>query len=248
MLLAKNKMTDKQKRLLVIPGEVIAEGDELLPGEGTSKENGKIVAKIYGLSEINESLVRVIPVSGAYLPRRGNVIIGEVVGVTGNGWLIDVGAADNAFLSIMEVPRYVDKNALREVFNIGDSLLAKIWSIGGRGMDLSVKMRGFGKLHEGIIFAVNPNKIPRIIGKEGSMINLIKDKTGCNISVGQNGQVWIKGQTIGAEVFAKNAITFIDDNSQKSGLTEEVTNWFDENTPADLPKKEEKEEEVEEQQ
>jgi exosome complex component RRP4 len=113
--------------------------------------------------------------------------------------------------------------------DIGDAVLAKIWNIGGRGIDLSVKLRGFGKLYEGIIFSVNPHKIPRIIGKEGSMIKLIKDETGCNISVGQNGLIWIKGDSIDKEIFAKNAVLFVEENATKEGLTDEVTKWLGEN-------------------
>jgi len=220
-------MTEEKNRQIIIPGEIIAEGDDLLPGEGTRKEDGKIIAKIYGLSERNENLIRIIPITGVYHPKRGNTVIGEVIGLTGNGWLIDVGYAENAFLSLMEVPRYVDKNAMKEVFDIGDIILAKIWSIGGRGIDLSVKLRGFGKLHDGMIFEVNANKTPRIIGKEGSMVTLIKDKTGCNISVGQNGLVWVKGETIEKELLARKAVKYIEENSAKEGLTEEIPAWFE---------------------
>jgi len=218
-----------EERQLVVPGEVIAKGDDFLPGENTKKEDGQVIALKYGLSDISENIVKVISVSGVYQARRGNVVIGEVVGLTSAGWLIDVGVAENAFLSIMEVPRYVDKNALHEVMNIGDAVIAKIWNIGSRGIDLSVKMRGFGKLNDGMIFEINCNKIPRIIGKEGSMINLIKENTGCNISVGQNGLIWVKGESIDMELFARRAIKYVEENSTREGLTDAVIKWFEEN-------------------
>jgi exosome complex component RRP4 len=218
-----------EERQLVVPGEVIAKGDDFLPGENTKKENGQVIALRYGLSEVSENIAKVIPVSGVYQARRGNVVIGEVVGLTSAGWLVDIGVAENAFLSIMEVPRYVDKNALHEVMDIGDAVIAKIWNMGSRGIDLSVKMRGFGKLNDGVIFEVNCNKIPRIIGKEGSMINLIKDATGCNISVGQNGLIWIKGETIDSELFARKAIKYVEENATKEGLTDAVIKWLEEN-------------------
>ena len=129
----------------------------------------------------------------------------------------------------MEVPRFVNKDALDEVMDIGDMVVAKIWSINKRGIDLSIKSRGLGKIEEGLILEVNPNKVPRIIGKEGSMINLIKDGTGCNITVGQNGFVWIKGNKMEDELLAKKAILFIVEKSFVSGLTDEVTKWFKEN-------------------
>jgi exosome complex component RRP4 len=217
------------ERKVVIPGEMIVEGDDYLPGENTEKRDGKIYSLRYGLAEEQSNLIKVIPLSGVYQPRRGNVVIGKVENILANGWLIDIGAADSAFLSIMEVPRYVNKDALEEVLDIDDMVTAKIWSINKRGIDLSLKGRGYGRIEEGLIFTVNPNKVPRIIGKEGSMIKVIKENTGCDISVGQNGSVLVQGNSVDDELYAKKAILFVAENSFKSGLTEMVTKWFEEN-------------------
>ena len=214
-------------RKIVIPGEVIATGDKFLPGEGTEKKDGKIVAVRYGLAEETKDLVKVISLSGVYQPRRGNVVIGKVENVIHSGWIIDIGVADNAFLSLAEVPRYINKNELEELMDIGDMVVAKIWSINQRGIDLSIKSRGFGKLEKGIIIRINSNKVPRIIGKEGSMISLIKEETNCRITVGQNGFIWIEGDTIEDEILAKRAILFVSEKSFVSGLTDEIKKWFE---------------------
>ncbi len=225
-------MTDensKTKRTVVIPGEEIVKGDDYLPGDGTEKRGDSIVALKFGLAEESNKLVKIIPLSGVYSPRRGNVVIGKVENITFNGWVIDIGAAERAFLSLKEVPRFVDQNNLDEIMSIGDMAVVKIWSINTRGVDLSIKSRGLGKIDEGMIINVNPHKVPRIIGKEGSMIKLIKDNTGCNVTVGQNGIVWIKGDKIEDELFAKKAILFVCEKSFVSGLTDEVEKWFKEN-------------------
>ncbi len=225
----KIKMTDeKSNRKIVIPGEIISKGEEYLPGDGTEKKGNEIIALKYGLAEESNKLVRIIPLSGVYQPRRGNVVIGEVENITFNGWVINIKAGDTAFLTLMEVPKYVNKDALEEVMEIGDSVVAKIWAVNKRGIDLSIKSRGLGKIDEGIIIEINPNKVPRVIGKEGSMINLIKNETNCNITVGQNGLIWIKGDEIEKELFAKKAILFVVERSIISGLTEEVKKWFEE--------------------
>jgi exosome complex component RRP4 len=216
-------------REIVIPGEVIFSGEDYLPGEGTEKRGENIVALRYGLSEESNNLVRVIPLSGGYTPRRGNIIIGRVDMLTGNGWVFDIGGAERAFLPLSEVPRYVNQNAMDEVLSLGDMAVVKIFGMGPRGIDLSIKSRGLGRIEEGIIFKINPNKVPRVIGKEGSMINLIKEKTGCTITVGQNGFVWIKGDKVENELFAKKAVMFICEKSFISGLTEAVENFFEEN-------------------
>ena len=217
------------EREIIIPGEVIAKGDDYLPGEGTEKKGDthEIVALRYGLKEESNRLVKVIPLSGIYQPRRGNVIIGKVENITFNGWIIDIGTANSAFLSLTEVPKYVNRNALNEIIDISDMIIAKIWGINRKGIDLSVKSRGLGKIEDGMILKINPNKVPRIIGKEGSMINLIKNETGCNITIGQNGLIWIKSDKIENELFAKKAILFVSEKSFVSGLTEELKKWFD---------------------
>lgn len=221
-------MTEKESRKIVIPGELIAEGNEYLPGEGTEKRKEGIVALKFGLFEESNKLVKVIPLSGTYQPRRGNVVIGKVENVTFNGWVIDIDTAQNAFLPVMEVPRYVNKDAMEEVMDIGDMVVAKIWNVNKRGIDLTIKMRGFGKIESGIIMNINPNKVPRVIGKEGSMIALIKDETGCRITVGQNGIISIEGDNVEKEILAKEAIMFISEKSLSHGLTEELKKWFDE--------------------
>jgi exosome complex component RRP4 len=221
-----NKMAEDKKRQIVIPGEVIKSGMDFLPGENTEKRGDDIVALRYGLSEENNNLVKVLALSGKYIPRRGNTVIGKVEMITFNGWVIDIGMADNAFLSLMEVPRFVNKNALNEVMDLGDMVVANISSVNKRGTDLTLKDRGLGKFDEGMVIQINPNKVPRIIGKEGSMIKLIKDQTGCSIIVGQNGFIWIQGDTIEDELLAKKAMGFISENSHISGLTDAVAKWF----------------------
>jgi len=214
------------ERKIVIPGEVVEKGNDFLPGEGTEKRGEEIVALRYGLAEESNRLVKVIPLSGVYNPRRGNIVIGKVELLTFNGWVINIGTAENAFLSLAEVPRFVNKDGLDEIMDIGDMAVIKISGINQRGVDATIKSRGLGRIDEGLIVSVNPNKVPRIIGKEGSMINLIKDETKCNITVGQNGLVWIKGDKIEDELYAKEAILFVTEKSFTSGLTEEVQKWF----------------------
>src|SRR3990170_4092537 len=196
------------ERKVVIPGEVIVSGEDYLPGEGTEKRGQEIVAIRYGLAEESSSLVKVIALSGIYQPRRGNVVIGKVENITFNGWVVDINSPTGAFLPLAEVPRFVSKDEMSEVLDIGDMLVAKILGVNGRGIDLTIKMRGLGKIEEG-------------------MIKIVKNETGCNITVGQNGLIWIKGERIEDELFVKRAIMFITEKSFTSGLTEEVQKWFD---------------------
>jgi len=119
------------------------------------------------------------------------------------------------------------KIALISHTDLDGMVAAKIIGIGGRGIDLTIKLRGLGKIEDGLIIKINSNKVPRVIGKEGSMINLIKEESGCNVTVGQNGLIWIKGNKIEDELLVKKAIMFITEKSFTSGLTEEVKEWFE---------------------
>ena len=218
---------EKIERRIVIPGEVIAKGENYLPGEGTEKKGDEIITMRYGLAEESNRLVKVIALSGIYQSRRGNVIIGKVENITYYGWVVDIDSPEGAFLPIQEVPRYVDKDRLHEILEIGDMVVAKIIGVTSRGIDLTIKSRGLGKIEDGMIIKINSNKVPRVIGKEGSMINLIKQESGCNITVGQNGLIWIKGDKIEDELLVKKAIMFVNEKSFTSGLTDEVKKWFE---------------------
>jgi len=81
---------------------------------------------------------------------------------------------------------------LTKYFDIGDYVMAKIINVTSQKLvDVTMKGPGLRKLKGGRIIQVNPYKVPRIIGKAGSMVTMIKDATGCRILVGQNGLVWI---------------------------------------------------------
>lgn len=220
-------MSDKEKseRKLVIPGETIISGEDYLPGDFTRKEDNDIVAMRYGLAEVNGRVIKIIPISGVFEPRRGNTVIGRVEDITFNGWIIDIDAPYSSFLPLMECPRYINKNDLAEFANIGDVLSIKISNVKKSSIDLTLKSRGLGKLENGRIIKINPHKVPRVIGKEGSMINMIKNETRTDITVGQNGFIWIKG-SIEGENKAKDAINLIVQEAIQNGLTEKIEKFL----------------------
>ena len=219
----------ESKRKVVVPGEVIASGEDYLPGEGTRREDDGIVSSRFGLSEIVGKVVRVISIFGAFVPRRNNVVIGRVVDINFAGWLIDIDYASEGFLALDECPRFINRNEMEQFLNIGDVVAAKIWNVKTKGIDLSLKGKGLGKLEGGFVFRVIPSRVPRIIGREGSMINLVKDKTSCNVTVGQNGWIWIKGESLEQEIRARKAIEFVASHVFVDGLTEKAEEWFESN-------------------
>ncbi len=221
--------SESSSRTVVVPGEVIASGEDLLPGEGSRREGNDIVASKYGLAEKVGRVVRIITLSGAFVPRRNNIVLGRVSDIVHSGWIVDIDYAQNGFLPLMESPRFVNKNEMDQFLAIGDMVSAGVWNVSPKGIDLTMKGKGLGKLEGGFVFKINPSSVPRVIGKEGSMINLIKTNTGCNVTIGQNGWIWLKGQDIDSEMKTRKVIEFIAEKVHVSGLTEKVEDWFAKN-------------------
>lgn len=219
---------EEVKRKVVVPGEIIVSGEEFLPGDNTRREGKNILASKYGLAEEKGRLVKIIPLSGVYMPRRGNVIIGKVTDVTFNGWIVDISAPYQGFLSVNESPRFLNKNDLGNFLDIGDVVACKVFSVKRKGIDLTLRSRGLGKLEDGLLIRVNSNKVPRIIGREGSMIKIIKDGTNTDITVGQNGLIWIRGNKPEDELKAKKTIELIVSKPFITGLTDKVKKFLEE--------------------
>ena len=90
-----------------------------------------------------------------------------------------------------------------------------------------MKGPGLRKLEEGRILNVASTKVPRIIGKQGSMVSMIKKATNCNIIVGQNGIVWIKGLNPEDEILTVETIKKIEKQAHFNGLTDEINAFLD---------------------
>jgi len=125
----------------------------------------------------------------------------------------------------MESPRFINKMNLDEFASVGDVLDLKINTVKKGGIDLTLKSKGLGKLDGGRLIKINPHKVPRVIGRGGSMINLIKEKTRTDITVGQNGFIWINGDLEG-EKKAEEAVNLIAQEATTEGLTDKIEKFL----------------------
>ena len=215
-----------EKKQLVTPGELLAEGD-YLPGENTYSENGKIYAERIGLVDSDNKKVNVVALRAFYVPKVGDTVIGTVIEVGFNGWTVDIKSPYTALLPASDVlsrPFKPQNDELSAVLNTGDLIVAKIASY-DRAHDpqLTVGEPGLGKITRGQIIRVTPTKIPRIIGRKGSMISMIKQETNCQIILGLNGVVLVTGKNPEDEAIAISAIRKIEEESHTSGLTDRIT-------------------------
>jgi len=215
-----------ERRQLVTPGDLLAE-NEYMTGENTYKENGKIYATRVGLVNYEGKKVHVVALKSFYIPMVGDTVIGKVVEVTLGGWVIDIRAPYLAMLrasDALERPFRPQKDDLTALFDVGDLVIAKIVAY-DRTHDplLTVLEHELGKITRGQIVEITPTKIPRVIGKQGSMINMLKKETGCHIIIGQNGRILISGKSPEDERFAVMAIRKIEQEAHMAGLTDRVT-------------------------
>ena len=214
-----------EKRELVAPGDLLAEGD-YIAGENTYKENNKIYATRIGLVEYENRKVSVVALKAFYVPRVGDIVIGKIVEVGVSGWSVDINSPYLALLKasdVMERAFNPRRDDLTSIYDVGDMIIAKITAYDRTHNPLlTVNEPGLGKITRGQIVRVTPAKIPRIIGRKGSMINMLKRETGCRITLGQNGLILISGRSLESERLAVMAIRKIEEESHTSGLTDRV--------------------------
>jgi len=208
---------------IILPGEMIQKREGKKLGSYVYEENDNVYSKVIGLTKITENEISVIPLSGIYLPKIGDDIVGIIKEVEISGWTVDINSPYLAFLPLAEgVAEFVDtsRTDISKYFDIGDKIYCRISKVTkNKVVQVSMRDRDSKKLKEGIVLQITPSKIPRIIGKGGSMISLIKSSTKCDVIPGQNGIVWVRGDQ---KAKALETILTIEKESHTTGLTEKI--------------------------
>ncbi|RLG21115.1 RNA-binding protein [Candidatus Micrarchaeota archaeon] len=190
----------------VIPGEKL----EGRPNAHYYREGNNYYSQVFGILEKKDNFLKIVPLKGKYMPHKGDYVIGIVIDVKYGGVIVDINSSHFAFLPT--------KNSL----NYKDIVSAEVIDIDEvRNATLGNERKLFG----GEIIEINPVRIPRVIGKNNSMLKLLKDKTGCSFFVGRNGRIWIKGKN--SPILA-DAIFKIEREAHTSGLTERIEKYLDE--------------------
>jgi len=214
-----------ENRQLVTPGDLLAEGN-YVAGDNTYKEGDKIYAARVGLFNSDDRNLYVVALKAFYIPSVGDLVIGKVVEVSLGSWVLDIKAPYLAMLrasDALDRPFNPQRDDLPSIFDVGDLILCKVIDY-DRTRDplLTVREPGLGKIARGQVTEITPTKIPRVIGRKGSMISMLKRETGCQITVGQNGLIMVNGKTPEDERLAIMAIRKIEQEAHTSGLTDRV--------------------------
>lgn len=232
---------DDATRDVVVPGEVLTEDVEnFLPGRGTIliKEKNKIISLNIGLKQIKKNYINVIPLRGFYTPRPGDKVIALIVDKNPVKYKCDINAKDYGQLKPKNTIKRSRTRGFRggdtareeintDKFDIGDILIVKILSADRLNKpELTTVGKYLGKKSGGIIITIDPPKIPRVIGRNGSMIKMLKNLTGCNIFVTQNGRIWLKGEDIAHERLLIESIQKIASEAHTVGLTDRMQEFI----------------------
>ncbi len=120
-----------KERELVVPGDLIAEGN-YKAGEGAFNSGNQIIASKVGLVIVKGRIVSLIPLLGPYIPQEDDFVIGKITDVSMNSWRVDINSPYQAMLSVSNA---VDRNSydstrdrIQSFYKVGDMLLARIIS------------------------------------------------------------------------------------------------------------------------
>lgn len=210
------------ERKLVIPGDVVDDSGRYKAGPGTYFLGKTIFAARLGLAVERGGTVGVIALSGVYSPRPADLVIGIVTEVGPSNWMTDINAPYPAPMHSSETPWKIEFGETAQYLRPGDAILCKILFVDeNKKVQVTMREPNLRKLQGGQIIEVSPAKVARIIGKNGSMMQLIKKYTDAWTFVGQNGRIWVNGDLPMIQVVI-DAIRLIEAESHRSGLTERV--------------------------
>ncbi|PKP54307.1 MAG: RNA-binding protein [Candidatus Altiarchaeales archaeon HGW-Altiarchaeales-3] len=214
-----SKISDRE---IVLPGQMLGQG--VLAGTHCFKEGKSVVSSVRGLARMDRKFAKVVAFDGKYMPKKADVVVGVIEGYSAGGWFIDINSGYSSYMRGEEVTRRPLDEDLKRYYSIGDCFTAKVIDVDEVYNSTLINP---WKLKGGMIINISPKKVPRVIGKGKSMINMLRDKIGCKIIVGQNGRVWLSGNKIEVINYAIKTIRTIEKNAHKPGLTTKIEALID---------------------
>ncbi len=224
------------KRRYVIPGDKIIEGN-YKPLMNVIKSGNYLVSTRVGIAEAGKDGVKVIPLSGVYIPRVNDLVIGKIIDRSSLSWDVDINACFFAHLPAQDVfgrDFSPAKDDMGRQLSIGDLIIARIVSFDRtRDPMLTVQDKDLGKIPYGEFIKISPTRVPRLIGKRGSMIQTIEQATQTRVIIGQNGIVVVTGRDPDGLSLAAKAIKMVEEESHTTNLTQRVKTLLNVQDPVD---------------
>lgn len=225
--------SQEAQRTLVVPGEAFVEGEyKILTPNYVIKVDRKYIATVVGLAQVNDETkeVGIIPLEGCYIPQPEDLVVGYVVDVGLTSWELDVRAPFVATLYAVDFlgrPVNPAKEDLGRYLATGDTVLAKVEAFDrNRGPIVTTKGRGLGKVVRGTVIEISPVKVARVIGRKGSMHQLLESETGCEVVVARNGRILINCPNRELEDILVMSVLKIEREAHIPGLTDRVKEFI----------------------
>ncbi|MEM3670987.1 MAG: exosome complex RNA-binding protein Rrp4 [Thermoprotei archaeon] len=217
-------------RQLVSPGDLLAKG-RFKADRNVAVYGDEYRSLVFGSFELREGgVLAVKALKGPYIPRRGDKVIGEVVDISMGSWTLDIRAPYEATLPAGRFPARINPvlDDIRRYLNVGDFVFAEIAEFDrSRPPILDATLnREYGPIRDGIVISVEPTRVPRIIGKKGSMVQLLNKELDVNVNVGQNGFLWIRAKDPARRAVAVQLIRKIEAEAHTSGLTSRIEEFL----------------------
>ena len=222
----------ESKKRHVLPGDFITTAPLRLQNN-VVLDGKRIISTTIGLSDVSDDSVRVISLTGVYLPKIDDLVIGTIQYIHGNSWFADINSCYQGMLLGQDVfgrGSYPTKSEMEERLSKGDIIFAKIANSDRQREPLiSIADQSLGKIDSGELVKISPAKIPRLIGKHGSMIQTIEGSTNATITVGQNGLIVVSCDETNGLLKALAAIRMVDEQAHLVNLTDKVKKMLESN-------------------
>jgi len=216
---------DRTDRDVVVPGDLLSENPRD-SGEGTYVKDDKVYSLLYGLANRRRDKIRVIPLAGKYTPSTGDIVIGIISDITFSNWIVNINSPYEGLLHISEYPKRIETTEMPKYLSMGSSIMARVKDVDSTmKVELTLNDKRLGSLKKGRVIEISPSRVPRLIGKGGSMINMLKKELDCNIFVGQNGRIWVNGRDEDMDLALK-IIHIIETEAHTSGLTDRISEFL----------------------
>lgn len=211
---------DHNERRVVIPGDLLSD-DARRSGEGTYVKDGAVYSLLYGLANLRDR-INVIPLAGKYVPAAGDNVVGVIKDITFSNWIVDLNSPYDGLLHISEFPKRIEMDEMSKYLRIGSSIMARVIEVDPTmKVELTLNDRRLGPLKTGRVIEISHTRVPRLIGKGGSMISMLKKELNCEIFVGQNGRIWVHGNEADMDLAFKT-IKIIERDAHTTGLTDRI--------------------------
>ena len=222
-------MSNEKKRH-VIPGEVIISGPYRAE-QNTVLQGDKVLATSIGLSDVHDGSVRVIPLTGGYYPKDDDLVIGKIISHSAMSWEVDINSCYSGMLPATDVfGRDFSSHSddLSSKLRKGDLIATRIVnSDKTRDPLLTISGRELGKIDYGELVEISPSKVARLIGKRGSMIQMIESATRAQITIGQNGLIVIACEDSDGLLRAINAVELVEEKAHVADLTDRISEMLE---------------------